>query len=69
MQNPFAAFRSATGKSQDELADLLGVNRATVYRWEKGEPPVPVSKIDKVATVLGVTRKDIRPDIYAEAAQ
>lgn len=35
------AVRNARGLSQKEFADLLGVHRMTVSRWERGTLKVP----------------------------
>ena len=36
-QNRIQIKRNETGLSVIQLADLLGVNRATIYRWENNE--------------------------------
>jgi transcriptional regulator with XRE-family HTH domain len=35
-------WRRARGISQDRLAELLGVNRVTIFRWEKNKRAIPV---------------------------
>lgn len=35
------AWREANSLSQSELARLLGVDHATVWRWEHGKTAVP----------------------------
>lgn len=35
------AWRSTTGLSQGIIAALLGVDKATYWRWEKGLCPIP----------------------------
>lgn len=32
-------IRADRGLTQKELADLVGVNLSTVWRWENGQPP------------------------------
>jgi transcriptional regulator with XRE-family HTH domain len=47
--------RKALGLTQEALADMLGVERSTVVRWERGETePVPRIR-PKLATALGVS--------------
>lgn len=36
------SLREKRGWTQQHLADLLGVHRATVGRWEKSEIPIPM---------------------------
>lgn len=36
------AWRSGRGLSQQMLADLLGVHKQTVWRWEDGRGPIPL---------------------------
>lgn len=37
--HPLAEARRKKGMSQNDLAEAGGVNRTTIYRIEKGEPP------------------------------
>jgi transcriptional regulator with XRE-family HTH domain len=36
-----AAWRAAHGLTLDELAAQLGLDRATIYRWEHGRRGIP----------------------------
>lgn len=67
----FSEFRKASGKTLDGVAEMFGVDRRTIIRWEKGEPPVPVGRLDEVEAVTGIPRARLRPDVFKqpEAAQ
>ena len=49
----------------DAVAALFGVDRTTILRWEKGEPPIPVKRLEDVETKTGIPRASLRPDIFA----
>jgi DNA-binding XRE family transcriptional regulator len=40
--NPVVRVRLSTGLTQKQLADVLGVNRVTVARWESGSVTIPL---------------------------
>ncbi len=44
--------RSALGLSQGALADMLGVNRTTLLRLEKGQPPLKKALCETAIKVL-----------------
>ena len=44
--------RSALGLSQSALADMLGVNRTTLLRLEKGQPPLKKALCETVVELL-----------------
>lgn len=67
-QTPFAEYRKSTGKSPDEIAREFNVNRATIFRWEKGEPSIPVKRLPDAERITGIPRQKLRPDIF-EGAQ
>jgi transcriptional regulator with XRE-family HTH domain len=52
--------------SQADLADLLGVARLTVVRWESGERKIDPSLIPTVTEKTGIPAKDLRPDLIEE---
>lgn len=47
------------------LAEILGINRAALYNWNKRIPAERVLAIE-AATNGRVTRHEMRPDIYPE---
>lgn len=51
--------RKLAGKSQDELAKDLGVNRATISKYETGAIEPTVSQLMKIADALGVDLEDL----------
>lgn len=43
------------------LAERIGVTRQAIYQWRE----VPVERIADIAAVTGVSRAELRPDLYA----
>ena len=52
-------FRKQANKSQDDLARVLGVNRATVSKYESGTIEPTFSQLEKIALCLGVNIADL----------
>lgn len=50
------------GMTQQEIADRLNVTKATVCKWQLGR--VPADKVLKVEDTTGISRHDLRPDLY-----
>lgn len=50
------------GLTQQEIADRLHVTKATVCKWQLGR--VPADKVLRVEEVTGISRHDLRPDLY-----
>ncbi|WP_366654848.1 helix-turn-helix transcriptional regulator [Fodinicurvata sp. EGI_FJ10296] len=48
------AFRIGAGLSADELAKQIGISRAALYRYEKGEV-AKVDTLERISDVLGVS--------------
>lgn len=76
--HPLRTFRQMQSPkiSQAELADMLGVARLTVLRWEKGERKIDPDKLPTVTEVTGIPARSLRPDLikqheklFGEAAQ
>lgn len=44
------------------LADRLGVNKSTVSRWSRGR--IPAEWVGRVSQETGISRHDLRPDIF-----
>lgn len=62
--------REAAGKTQQEIANLLGVKRTTYANWEEKTEP-SITKIKEIAEILGVSfydlinvEKPIKEDLY-----
>lgn len=65
MISPLKTYRNENGITIEALADTLGVDRTTVWRWEKGN--VPVDRLADVERVTNIPRRDLRPDIFGAA--
>lgn len=52
--NRLKAFRLGSGLSADEIAQRLGISRAALYRFEKGEL-AKIDTLEKLAELLGVS--------------
>ena len=57
-----AIVRDAADKvgSMSELARRLGISHPALFRWKK----VPAERVLKLEQITGISRHDIRPDIY-----
>jgi len=53
---------AAKGLRLIDLARRLGVNKATVTRWSRGN--IPPENVIKVEKETGIPREVLRPDIY-----
>jgi len=51
------------GKTLDEAAKALGVNKTTLLRWEDGAVQIPAERMIEVERVTGVSRHALRPDL------
>lgn len=49
--------------SQGQLADLLGVTRTTVARWETGARKVDQELVPKISEATGIAPAELRPDL------
>jgi len=73
--HPLKAFREKQDPplSQRQLADLIGVKRETVTRWESGSRKIDEDKLPTVAQQTGIPKTELRPDLAElmrdEAAQ
>lgn len=63
--HPLTAFRESHNPplSQQQLAELLGVDRVTVTRWESGARKIDEDKLPAVAKCTGIRRSELRPDL------
>ena len=52
-------FREKCGISQKKLADLIGVQENTVWRWENNKATPSVDAIPTTANALGITESEL----------
>lgn len=65
MGNPIKQFREASGLTQEQLGDKIGVKKALISKWEKGKPPTPLKAIEiEEATGGAIPRWATRPDLW-----
>lgn len=74
MTTPLKTFRGNQEPplSQRGLAQLLGVRRETVARWETGKRKIDEDKLSLVAETTGIPKNELRPDLaklMGEAAE
>ncbi|MFZ3485308.1 transcriptional regulator [Sphingomonas sp. 3-13AW] len=50
--------------SQAAMARLLGIAQPSVWKWLQAEKPLPAEHVLKVEEATGISRHDLRPDIY-----
>lgn len=65
-ESPQAALREAVSSvgSQGAMARLLGVAQPSVWKWLANGKPLPAEHVLAVEAATGVSRHDLRPDIY-----
>ncbi|MCX7284363.1 MAG: YdaS family helix-turn-helix protein [Novosphingobium sp.] len=63
---PLEALRrlEAAAGSQSALARALGVSQPTVWHWLNVSRRLPAEKVLKAERLYGVSRHELRPDIY-----
>lgn len=62
MNSPFIRYLKRERGAQKALAEALGVDRVTLWRWARGT--VPADKLIDVERATGIPRGDLRPDLY-----
>lgn len=63
--HPLKTYRESQNPplSRPALARELGVDRLTVYRWEKGERKIGREKLPEVSEKTGIPKSELRPDL------
>lgn len=62
-----ATLLKGRGKTLSDLARQLKVNKGTVTRW--AQKKVPLTRVYQVEEKTGISRHELRPDFFGEAAQ
>lgn len=62
-------WRIAQEKTVAQAAEAAGVTPAMWSRWENNRRDVPPKRVHILATLTGIPREKLRPDVFGEAAQ
>ena len=56
--------------SQGKLAEVIGVKQQTISFWRTNDKPIPAEHVPAIARATGISRAELRPDLFApEAAE
>lgn len=66
MKGIHTAIKKSDGIQQ--LADLIGISYQAVYKWQAPGGTVPAERVLEIERLTGVSRHDLRPDIYPREA-
>lgn len=69
MSTPIKQWRQQVGKAADEVAREAGVTLAMWSRWETGARQVPPARVLDVERITGISRHDLRPDVFGVKPQ
>ncbi len=63
---PFEALDAAVAKAggQTGMADICGVSQTAVWKWLQSSKRMPAEYVLTAEAATGVSRHDLRPDIY-----
>lgn len=50
--------------SQEELAEKLGIGQTAISNWIRKTGRVPAERVLALEAISGVSRHDLRPDLY-----
>lgn len=64
--SPVVALRNAVDRAggQSALAGIIGVTQQAVSKWLLRNKPLPAEHVLAVEAATGVSKYDLRPDIY-----
>lgn len=61
--HPLKTYRSRHALTQSRLAELLGVRRETLARWEIGSSQPGRDLLPTIEAKTGIPAKELRPDL------
>lgn len=60
--NRIKVLREKAGISQEKLAELLSTGRSTVVKLERGERPLTIDWIERIAPLIGCAPWEMLPE-------
>jgi transcriptional regulator with XRE-family HTH domain len=63
--HPLQVWRESRQLKHRDLAEMFGVDRATISRWEGGTKRISVLLLPLVAEKTGIPAAKLRPDLAA----
>lgn len=57
------------GKTQKEMAQIIGVSAPTMHEWCKGKKTPRMDKVEKLANYFGILKSDLIEDKQKQPAQ
>lgn len=67
VQHPIRTYREAHRLTLEQLGAQFGVNKSTVLRWETGA--VPAERVLEIEAATGISRRELLPRLFGEAAE
>lgn len=65
--NAILKYRKDHDLTQEQLADHLGISKASVCRFENGDRKPSVKRVDEITKLTGIPRHELRPDVWEAA--
>lgn len=65
--NAILKYRQDHALTQEQLAEQLGITKASICRFERGERKPSVKRVDEITKITGIPRHELRPDIWEAA--
>jgi transcriptional regulator with XRE-family HTH domain len=65
--NAIFKYRLDHKLTQEQLAEQLGISKASVCRFESGVRKPSVKRVDKITELTGIPRHELRPDVWEAA--
>lgn len=62
-------YLSISGKTQKELAQIIGVSAPTMHEWCKGKKTPRMDKVEKLANYFGILKSDLIEDKQKQPIQ
>lgn len=69
MTTAIRIWREASQRLTQDVAREAGVAIPTWNRWENGRRRVPAERVLDVERVTGISRHELRPDLYGPALE